>query len=332
MRKLKMAILSMVMCLCLFSISLSNPIVGDINANGFEYEVADWLLFYIYLLGSDIPGHGTFHISASDINFDQSPASIADFNTFSRVLWGFMQPLKGPVFPVQYQTGDLLSARFQSANPGDTVVFPIYLRNSLTASGLSFNLTYDPSSLAFIGSDISSGRLSFWNSVDTVYYDYLAHIEGDVNSVASSGRLFVFAFCYQCLSNASHDIFDKTLPPGEGPLLLLKFVVSNDAPPNTLLPITFLTEDSLGHYNAYADTLAPVRLILPAVVSTGIYTGSPQPGDVYTDGRKDIVDIVYLVNYLFKGFLPPNPISLGDMNSDGKIDLEDVILLGNEVF
>jgi hypothetical protein len=50
------------------------------------------------------------------------------------------------------------------------------------------------------------------------------------------------------------------------------------------------------------------------------------------DGVVDIADVVFLLNYLFKGGDPPEPLIEGDTSCDGIVDLSDVIILLNYLF
>lgn len=55
-------------------------------------------------------------------------------------------------------------------------------------------------------------------------------------------------------------------------------------------------------------------------------------GDVNGDEEIDLEDLIYLLNYLFKGGLPPYQMDASDANSDGDVDLEDVLYLINYLF
>lgn len=55
-------------------------------------------------------------------------------------------------------------------------------------------------------------------------------------------------------------------------------------------------------------------------------------GDTNCDFVIDIGDVVYLLNYLFRGQQPPVTPAMGDTNADGVIDLGDVIYLINYLF
>jgi immune inhibitor A len=55
-------------------------------------------------------------------------------------------------------------------------------------------------------------------------------------------------------------------------------------------------------------------------------------GDANGDGVIDIVDVVYLINYLFIGGPAPVPLAAGDANCDGVVDVSDVVYLINYLF
>ena len=55
-------------------------------------------------------------------------------------------------------------------------------------------------------------------------------------------------------------------------------------------------------------------------------------GDVNADAIVDIGDVVYLINYLFKNGIAPNPIQSGDVNGDSVVDVGDVVYLINYLF
>jgi len=56
-------------------------------------------------------------------------------------------------------------------------------------------------------------------------------------------------------------------------------------------------------------------------------------GDCNNDGILDIVDIFYLINYLFRGGPPPYPrTDAGDVNIDGRVTISDVVYLINYLF
>jgi len=52
-------------------------------------------------------------------------------------------------------------------------------------------------------------------------------------------------------------------------------------------------------------------------------------GDANADGNIDLGDVVYLVNYLYKGGPAPVPLEAGNCDCDARIDVEDIIYLLN---
>jgi hypothetical protein len=81
---------------------------------------------------------------------------------------------------------------------------------------------------------------------------------------------------------------------------------------------TFIVDDGAG----YADT----GMIVFYVVST-----PPEPiyGDMNRDGNINMIDVVFLLKYLFSNGPPPVPLAAGDLNADCYINLADVVLLSN---
>jgi hypothetical protein len=55
-------------------------------------------------------------------------------------------------------------------------------------------------------------------------------------------------------------------------------------------------------------------------------------GDVNNDQQIDLADVIYLLNYLFKGGPTPSPFFSGDANSDDSVDISDAIYLLNYLF
>jgi hypothetical protein len=55
-------------------------------------------------------------------------------------------------------------------------------------------------------------------------------------------------------------------------------------------------------------------------------------GDANMDKKTSVSDVVFLINYLFKGGTAPDPVYLGDVNCDGKTTVSDVVYLINYLF
>jgi hypothetical protein len=55
-------------------------------------------------------------------------------------------------------------------------------------------------------------------------------------------------------------------------------------------------------------------------------------GDAMGDGNVNVGDVVFLINYIFKGGTAPDPILSGDANCDGGINVGDAVYILNYVF
>ena len=65
--------------------------------------------------------------------------------------------------------------------------------------------------------------------------------------------------------------------------------------------------------------------ILPTLYGGNI-TVLPDPNN---DGTFSVADVVFLINYLFKGGPGPDPLESGDLNCDGKVSVSDIVYLIN---
>jgi len=63
-----------------------------------------------------------------------------------------------------------------------------------------------------------------------------------------------------------------------------------------------------------------------------VNTASFTHGDDNWDGKVTVSDVVYEVNYLFKGGPPPRPPEVGDVNCDNKLTISDVVYKVNYLF
>jgi len=117
------------------------------------------------------------------------------------------------------------------------------------------------------------------------------------------------------------------VPPGDGLLAALTFTVFDTGricldtcwwPINKVL--MFVDPQAVGY--------APVFEKRTFVISNCIYT----PGDPNYDGKTDIVDVVYLVNYIFRSGPPPCVLKSGDASCEGEVNVTDVVYLVGYLF
>jgi hypothetical protein len=75
--------------------------------------------------------------------------------------------------------------------------------------------------------------------------------------------------------------------------------------------------------------------LIPELTSAGVFSKIfPICGDANNDGKADVNDVVYLINYLFVAGspAPPWPMNRADANGDNKVDVNDVVYLINYLF
>jgi hypothetical protein len=83
----------------------------------------------------------------------------------------------------------------------------------------------------------------------------------------------------------------------------------------------FFEYQNLFDYNLYGD---------PSLAREGI----PEPvfGDCNGDETVNLADAVFMISYIFRGGVPPNPINAGDVNCDQTINVGDPVFLINYIF
>lgn len=70
----------------------------------------------------------------------------------------------------------------------------------------------------------------------------------------------------------------------------------------------------------------------PSLTDSITFTLKALRGDANGDGKITVSDVVFLVNYLFKGGPAPLPFLSGDANCDTKVTISDVVYLVNYLF
>ncbi len=95
--------------------------------------------------------------------------------------------------------------------------------------------------------------------------------------------------------------------------------------------------DASGQLTLYPDPLTSGQIKLTVTAhnllpfSDSIEVGT-QKGDLNGDGQITVSDVVFLINYLYRGGPPPDPWELGDVNCDEEINLGDVVYLISYLF
>ena len=220
-----------------------------------------------------------------------------------------------------------------SARSGDSAVYiDVYVTNPQDSiAGFALSLQMDNPDLVEFGRspddtiavDVSGSLISSW---DLVIQRSLSGTYHDLKIVAISNSM---------------PPFDKAIPPQSGGLLCrLILHVYDDIPP--------IVTDSTVRL-AIVETPSATDFSDPNGVIIGLSGGQYNPqtvsfrdgivkmesdlliGDVNSDGRINVGDVVYLIACAFRGGPCPNQ-GLGDVNCDGVVNVADAVYLINYIF
>jgi hypothetical protein len=72
--------------------------------------------------------------------------------------------------------------------------------------------------------------------------------------------------------------------------------------------------------------------ILPVLVGGNLTVLPYLCGDTNKDKTVNVSDAVFIINYVFVGGDPPNPLESGDANCDGDCNVSDAVWIINYVF
>ena len=193
------------------------------------------------------------------------------------------------------------------AIPGDTVVLQVSLSNPATAvAGMTIPLRYAGTGITLLGVTHLARGLEFDFSTDLIDNPQQNVLLGYVS-------------------------LDTLLAPGEGPLAQLTFEIAADAPEQIVVIDTTMIAPSNYLTIVDADAMPSIPEFTPGMI-TVLNCLVELTGDVQEDGVITVVDIVYVVNYLYRAGPAPTPMPLAaDVQCDGQITAADVIYLVNYV-
>jgi len=150
--------------------------------------------------------------------------------------------------------------------------------------------------------------------------------------VGERSEFMTLKYCYienstkTVLLEGAVSLSEPSIPPGDGILFYLYFTVldTGNVAVDTIsvIPDMFFFIDNSEH------------MFVPFFYSSEfhIMPQSTFPGDANFDGHTTISDVVWLINYLFKGGPAPSYLLSGDVNTDGETTVADVIYFINYLF
>lgn len=160
-----------------------------------------------------------------------------------------------------------------------------------------------------------------------LYYD-TTRLEIDEISLeggVAEGELLVTNYGYTEYLKAAAALWNK-IPPGSGNLFKVVVNIKETAPPGE-------TDLTLFNHPGPPPSMCAYALgdgindLLPALIH-GTINIQWICGDANNDGLVTLPDVVYLINYLFKGGPPPVPVAcIGDANGYGEVSITDIVYL-----
>jgi len=120
--------------------------------------------------------------------------------------------------------------------------------------------------------------------------------------------------------------------PGESLIFAVAFVIGETLHVD---PLNLAVDPNMTDPDRFYANLNFSSLVQNALIAQELYNDNFfvfLPGDVTSDEKVNSADVVYLINYLFKGGPPPSPLKVGDVDRDCVVNSADVAYLINYLF
>lgn len=146
-----------------------------------------------------------------------------------------------PAWGQIYSDIDTVTAISITGEVGDTVSIPVNLINTFHVGGYLFRVTFDTAAFEVVSVDTTSRSSSLeWNNFNVIEPGVL-----------------------RFLATSLHPI-DNAIPPGEGPISIINFLIKSSAP-GGVYDIRFENEDTTSYDNQLSDSTGE-NLIIPILV------------------------------------------------------------------
>jgi hypothetical protein len=237
-------------------------------------------------------------------------------------------------------TDDVIRIGEVLASPGDTVLIPIYITNTVPVEAFQLVVQYDPAQLSIGGKPYVAKDGAYWLNTEGTFYSSVPHPEW-INSIVTPHPelgIFTVGFIGHFFDDVQYPDPEADVPPGTNTLVAnIVAQVSPSAPPGTTISLVptngedgggvgphrmhnELTSFGEARYAATFPRTVPgrVQIITPDLVDF-------RRGDSNADGTIDLSDAVSTLGFLYlgEGVLPcPDA---GDADDSGTLDITDPI-------
>jgi len=290
-------------------------ICGDVNGDGMQYTVGDFVLLNRYLAGqAALPSP----VENSDVDLCGS-VNISDLALYAEMFVvglssGICQPREPCYLPTGENAVRLGCPVEVYAGEYDTFPLPVYLTTDTVTVAFSLGFSFSSDDIEFVSIDRTG-------SVLPENWFVTASTPADSNyiwPVADSNVVFVVG----AISTSSVD----GLPP-QSDGLLCNIMMRNVSDSEQVIDFDSVFFEPAGEF---LFSVLHGGSISPAYVDCGdadIFIRDYVCGDVNGSGAVDIDDAVYLIAYIFAGGPPPFDMDIADVDCSGGVDVDDVVYL-----
>jgi hypothetical protein len=352
---------------------------GDVNLNGINYEIADWVVFSNYFL-MGLPAFTistTRQINATEINGDGIPLTVHDFVYLRGVIIGEFLPLPGVKDPFDTITGTLVftntdTSIIVSSNFEDSIgVIHICLYapdlQNIDYYDIRVNPEIDSNNVAYNAHDDSVKILVMKSAWASTLNGVVGSEQIDIMEIPYSGEIPIIAYASAAGKKSEYvdliitgnmdnppefDTYPTQLDNADNGSFSNQFMAADDDMFADLIEYHILsgpgeinTQTGEWMYNPYCEEIGTLYNLeicasdpthscpqsnteLHALVELNITIEPPQLGDVNADNLINLLDITYLINYIYKGGPVPEPeYAAGNVNGIEGLNLLDITYL-----
>jgi len=202
-----------------------------------------------------------------------------------------------------YAMADTITGTPTDIAIGSNIVVPVYLTNYIPLSSIILPVEYGGEIDLDFDSVCTAG-------CRTEYFEYCQKVTDDQQNKRIKIKL----------TNSLSDPYAPELQPGSGPIAYLFFSTDEVyvGQSNTIQFDGFLMHQPI---------LANRDISYQPAVNNAVVSIVAGCADFDYNGTIDILDILYLIDYKFKGGPAPDPMNIGDVDESGGIDILDIIYL-----